>query len=124
MGKILVIEDEPQMRRNIMTILELEGHQTVGAENGRVGLALAREHQPDLIFCDITMPDVDGYDVLRSLRADPDPATAALPFVFLTAKGEKTDLGAGMNIGADGYLTKPVILNDLLTAIRVRIRTR
>jgi CheY-like chemotaxis protein len=121
MPKILVIEDEPQMRKNILTILVMEGFDALGAENGRLGLEMIQTHQPDLILCDVMMPDLDGYAVLKALRAD--PATAEIPFVFLTAKGERGDFRAGMNLGADDYLTKPVVLDDLLKAIHVRLKT-
>ena len=119
MPRILVIEDEPQMRRNILTILDMEGFDALGAENGRLGLEMIRSQRPDLILCDVMMPELDGYGVLKELRAD--PAIAEIPFVFLTAKGERGDFRAGMNLGADDYLTKPVVLDDLLKAIQVRL---
>jgi len=106
MKKILVIEDEPEMRRNLTTILRLEKFRPLPAENGRVGVELAKKEKPDLILCDVTMPELDGYGVLAALRADTE--TVAIPFIFLTAKGEKPDIRAGMNLGADDYLTKPV----------------
>jgi DNA-binding NarL/FixJ family response regulator len=119
MKKILVIEDQAAMRRNLVTILEMEGFQTLTAENGRSGLELARKEKPDLILCDVMMPELDGYGVIAALRANPD--TAATPFIFLTAKGEKPDVRAGMNLGADDYLTKPVAKADLLAAIQSRL---
>lgn len=119
MKKILVIEDEPEMRRNLTTILRLEKFQPIGAENGQRGLELARTEKPDLILCDVMMPELDGYGVISALRMD--PATVAIPFIFLTAKGEKPDIRAGMNLGADDYLTKPVPKADLLAAIRSRL---
>ncbi len=119
MKKILVIEDEPEMRRNLATILRLEAFQSLAAENGRVGVELARREKPDLILCDVMMPELDGYGVLAALRAD--SATVTIPFIFLTAKGEKPDVRAGMNLGADDYLTKPVAKTDLLAAIRSRL---
>jgi DNA-binding response OmpR family regulator len=121
MPKILVIEDEPQMRRNVLTILEMEGFGAFGAENGRVGLEMIRTYRPDLILCDVMMPELDGYGVLRELRAD--PVIAETPFLFLTAKGERADFRAGMNLGADDYLTKPVVVEDLLNALKVRLKT-
>ena len=120
MKKILIIEDEPEMRRNLLMILKLEKFQPLGAENGRIGLDLARKEKPDLILCDVMMPELDGYGVLNQLREDPD--LAATPFIFLTAKGEKTDQRCGMNLGADDYLTKPVARADLLNAITSRLR--
>ena len=120
MHRILVIEDEPEMRRNLLTILKLEQFTPLGAENGRVGLELVRREKPDLILCDVMMPELDGHGVLEALRRDED--TASIPFIFLTAKGEKTDLRSGMNLGADDYLTKPVAKADLLRAIAARLR--
>ena len=120
MKKILVIEDEPEMRRNLATVLRLEKYQPVTAENGRAGVAAAKQEKPDLILCDVMMPELDGYGVLQALRAD--AATAMIPFIFLTAKGEKEDLRGGMNLGADDYLTKPVPKADLLKAIEARLR--
>lgn len=119
MKKILVIEDEPEMRRNLATILRLENFHPLTAENGRIGLESARQHKPDVILCDVMMPELDGYGVIAGLRADRE--TAAIPFIFLTAKGEKPDIRAGMNLGADDYLTKPVGKTDLLAAIRSRL---
>src|SRR5580765_564778 len=119
MKKILVIEDEPEMRRNLTTILRLEKFLPLGAENGRVGVELAKKEKPDLILCDVMMPELDGYGVIAALRGD--AATVTIPFIFLTAKGEKPDIRAGMNLGADDYLTKPVGKNDLLSAIRSRL---
>lgn len=120
MKKILVIEDEPEMRRNLLTILKLEKFQPLGAENGQVGLAAAKREKPDLILCDVMMPELDGHGVLAALREDSE--LAAIPFIFLTAKGEKEDLRNGMNLGADDYLTKPVARLDLLEAINARLR--
>ena len=119
MKKILVIEDEPEMRRNLTTILRLEKFQPLAAENGRVGLEMARNEKPDFIICDVMMPELDGYGVLRSLQAD--AKLALIPFIFLTAKGEKDDLRSGMNLGADDYLTKPVGIDDLVLAIEARL---
>lgn len=120
MKKILVIEDEPEMRRNLLTILKLEKFQPLGAENGRVGLDAIKREKPDLILCDVMMPELDGHGVLTALREDSE--LSAIPFVFLTAKGEKEDLRSGMNLGADDYLTKPVARVDLLEAINARLR--
>ena len=119
MKKILIIEDQPQMRRNLATILEMENFQVLTAENGRQGIESAVAHKPDLIICDVMMPEVDGYGVLKALRAEKD--TATLPFIFLTAKGEKSDHREGMNSGADDYLAKPVTREDLLAAVKARL---
>jgi len=120
MHHILVIEDDPQMRRNICTILEMEQFHVVCAANGREGLASARTQTPDLVLCDVMMPELDGYGVLEALRAD--PATLRIPFIFLTAKGERADIRAGMNLGADDYLTKPVAAAELIDAVNARLR--
>jgi len=120
MKKILVIEDSPEMRRNLLTILKLEKFHPLGAENGRVGIELAQRERPDVILCDVMMPELDGYGVIKALRED--AATVTIPFIFLTAKGEKPDIRAGMNLGADDYLTKPVAKVDLLNAINARLQ--
>lgn len=120
MKKILVIEDEPEMRRNLLTILRLEKFRAVGAENGRGGVELARSEKPDLIVCDVMMPVLNRYGVLKVLRAD--DSTVKIPFIFLTSKGEKPDVRAAMNLGADDHLTKPVAKADLLNAITGRLR--
>lgn len=119
MKKILVIEDEPEMRRNLTTILRMEKFHALPAENGRIGIELAKKEKPDLILCDVMMPELDGYGVIAALRAAAQ--TVTIPFIFLTAKGEKPDIRAGMNLGADDYLTKPVAKADLLAAIRSRL---
>ena len=120
MKKILIIEDEPEMRRNLATILRLEKYQPLTAENGKAGVELALREQPDLILCDVMMPELDGYGVLRALRSN--TTTEATPFIFLTAKGEKPEIRTGMNLGADDYLTKPVAKDDLLNAIVSRLK--
>jgi DNA-binding NarL/FixJ family response regulator len=120
MRRILVIEDEPEMRRNIATLLRYHDYQTIEAENGRKGLDLAQREKPDLILCDVMMPELDGYGVLQALQKD--AGLALIPFIFLTAKGDKDDLRSGMNLGADDYLTKPVANKDLVNAIEARLR--
>jgi len=122
MKKILIIEDQPQMRRNLATILEMEGFEVSLAENGNAGVVQAQALKPDLIICDVMMPELDGYGVLRTLRSE--KATATIPFIFLTAKGEKIDQRTGMNLGADDYLTKPVARTDLLASVKVRLEKR
>jgi DNA-binding NarL/FixJ family response regulator len=118
MKRILVIEDEPEMLRNMLTILKMEGYATLSAENGRRGVEVATRELPDMIICDVMMPELDGYGVLEAMRTD--SKTMAIPFMFLTAKAEKQDLRAGMNLGADDYLTKPVDADDLINAIETR----
>jgi DNA-binding NarL/FixJ family response regulator len=120
MKKILVIEDEPEMRRNITTLLRYQGYQPIEAENGRAGLALAQREKPDLVLCDVMMPELDGHGVLQALQQNVELAT--IPFIFLTAKGEKEDLRSGMGLGADDYLTKPVANAELVRAIETRLR--
>lgn len=119
MTKILVIEDEELVRANILEMLEAEEFETVGAANGQVGVQLAKQELPDLILCDVMMPELDGYSVLSALRELPE--TASIPFIFLTAKASKSDLRAGMELGADDYLTKPFSRNELLGAIATRL---
>src|SRR6185369_13333767 len=99
--------------------LRFKAYEPIAAENGRLGVELARREKPDLILCDVMMPELDGYGVLRALQAD--VKLALIPFIFLTAKGEKDDLRSGMNLGADDYLTKPVANNDLVHAIEARL---
>jgi DNA-binding NarL/FixJ family response regulator len=120
MKKILVIEDEPEMRRNITALLRYNDYQPIAAENGLDGVEAARREKPDLILCDVMMPKMDGYGVLQAMQKD--AALASVPFIFLTAKGEKDDLRDGMNLGADDYLTKPVANADLIQAIETRLR--
>jgi DNA-binding NarL/FixJ family response regulator len=120
MKKILVIEDEPEMRRNITSLLRYYDYEPMAAQNGRVAMEMARREKPDLILCDVMMPELDGYGVLQELQSD--ASLAQIPFIFLTAKGEKDDLRSGMNLGADDYLAKPVVNADLVRAIESRLR--
>jgi len=108
------------MRRNITALLRYHDYKPIEAENGRSGVALAQREKPDLILCDVMMPELDGHGVLQALQQDPH--LALIPFIFLTAKGEKDDLRSGMNLGADDYLTKPVANADLVRAIEARLR--
>lgn len=119
MKKILVIEDEVETRENLVLMLEMEGFKPLSAPNGRAGVKLAKKESPDVILCDVSMPEMDGYEVLESLRAD--EKTVSIPFIFLTAKSDKKDLRTGMNLGADDYLTKPASAEDVLSAIRSRL---
>lgn len=121
MTKILVIEDEATVRENILELLDAEGFDAIAAENGRIGLFVAQQELPDLILCDVRMPELDGYGVLTALRAE--PATAKIPFMFLTAKAAKTDLSQGMELGANAYITKPFTLVELLDAITTQIES-
>ena len=122
MTKLLVIEDDDQTRENLQIILDMEGYAVRTAANGREGLALARSDRPELIICDVSMPEMDGHAVLRQLRAD--ATTADVPFIFLTAQGERHQQRAGMNLGADDYLCKPLDAEDLLAAVRARLQRK
>ena len=119
MTKVLVIEDESQTRHIFMTCLAFEGFYPIAAESGTIGVKLAQMHRPDLIICDIMMPDVDGYEVLSAVRRH--PSTAGIPFIFLTAKVAMPDLRQGMEMGADDYLTKPCSVEKFLAAIATRL---
>ncbi len=112
MKKILVIEDNLEVRENLSEILELSGYQVSMAEDGKKGVELAVAEKPDLIICDVMMPKLDGFGVLNILSKKSE--TASIPFIFLTAKAEKTDLRRGMNLGADDYITKPFFKDELL----------
>ncbi|OLP15542.1 hypothetical protein BST81_25660 [Leptolyngbya sp. 'hensonii'] len=120
MPKILVIEDEFSLLENIVELLNTEGFEAVGAENGQIGLQKALQLLPDLIICDILMPGLDGHAVLSQIRNN--ASTALTPFIFLTAKGTTHDFRQGMNLGADDYIAKPFKQADLLTAIAVRLK--
>ncbi|MBL9215899.1 MAG: response regulator transcription factor [Opitutaceae bacterium] len=122
MKKILVIEDEPVTRNNLVLMLELEGFTPLAAPDGRAGVALARAERPDVILCDVSMPQLDGHAVLAALRAD--EATVSIPFIFLTARGDRKDLRLGMDLGADDYLPKPASAEEVLAAIRTRLSRR
>ncbi len=120
MNKILIIEDNLEVRENTSEILSLANYNVIVAENGKIGVELALREKPDLIICDIMMPELDGYGVLLILSKNEQ--TAGIPFIFLTAKAEKPDIRKGMNLGADDYLTKPFDDTDLLNAIDARLR--
>jgi CRP/FNR family transcriptional regulator, polysaccharide utilization system transcription regulator len=120
MKTILLIEDNFDVRENTAEILELSNYTVYMAENGKVGIELAKKHLPDLIICDIMMPELDGYGVIHALSKYPE--TSAIPFIFLTAKTEKIDIRKGMNLGADDYLTKPFDDLELLDAVEIRLR--
>ena len=119
MKKILVIEDNPEVRENICEILELSGYQAFDAENGKIGVEKAKSESPDLILCDVMMPVLDGFGVLKILGQDPN--VNGIPFIFLTAKAEKADFRKGMGLGADDYITKPFDDTELLEAIEMRL---
>ncbi len=118
--RVLVIEDQDDVRENIVELLELSNYNVSSAPNGKEGVKSALASPPDLILCDIMMPEMDGYEVLYLLSKNPE--TASLPFIFLTAKAEKSDFRKGMNMGADDYITKPFEEMELLGAIERRLR--
>jgi len=120
MKKILVIEDTKEVRENLCEILELDNYKVFAAENGKIGVQLAHDHQPDLILCDVMMPELDGFGVLKILNRT--PILNHIPFIFLTAKSEKEDFRKGMGLGAEDYITKPFDDVELLTSIEMRIK--
>ncbi len=120
MKKILIIEDNLEVRENVAEILELSNFEVFTAENGKIGVQLANQEKPDLIICDVMMPELDGFGVLHILSKKPQ--TASIPFIFLTAKAEKADFRKGMNLGADDYITKPFDDSELLDAIEIRLK--
>ncbi len=117
--RILVIDDDARLRQQCTELLKLDGYEVAEARNGREGIERARELAPDLVICDVTMPEMNGHRVLETLRAE--PRTANLPFIFLTGWSERDDVRTGMNLGADDYLVKPVVPDELLAAVRARL---
>jgi DNA-binding LytR/AlgR family response regulator len=122
MKNILVIEDDNNVRENLQQLLQRVGFSVLQAENGTEGIELARNNIPDLIICDIMMPELNGYDVINILSKDAE--TSTIPFIFLSAKAEPADFREGMKLGADDYLTKPYSVSDLLNAINSRLAKR
>ncbi|MEG4800714.1 EAL domain-containing response regulator [Microcoleus sp. ARI1-B5] len=120
MKKILVIEDDQVIRENILKLLKAEGFDVTGAENGSQGLYAAVSNLPDVIICDVMMPELDGYGVLAALRSH--PVTATVPFVFLTGKADRSEVRQGMELGADDYLTKPFTKAELVGAVSSRLK--
>lgn len=119
MKHIAVIEDNTEVRENLVEILELSGYKVSSAANGKLGVAVVKTERPDLILCDVMMPDLDGFGVLKILNTDPE--LMHIPFMFLTAKAEKADFRKGMGLGADDYITKPHDDVELLEAIEMRL---
>jgi CheY-like chemotaxis protein len=119
MKKILLIEDDKALRENTEELLELSDYSVITAPNGKLGIATAKEHLPDIVVCDIMMPEIDGYGVLENLSSD--ESTKYIPFIFLSAKTEHKEIRKGMDLGADDYLTKPFEEEDLLSAIESRL---
>ena len=116
MTRILIIEDEDAIRANLRRFLSMEGYEVVEADNGRTGVEAARSHLPDLIICDLMMPELDGFAVLKEVRGD--PATRGIAFCFLTASAEKDTRRTGLAQGADEYITKPFELAEMRAVIK------
>ena len=119
MVRILVVEDEEKIRLSLIDMLELAEHDVIVANDGDIGLQLAQEKLPDLIISDIMMPNMDGYELFEAIKSD--LTTVHIPFIFLTALASYDDVRAGINLGADDYLTKPFNYNQLITAVNVRL---
>ncbi len=119
MKKILLIEDDIVLRENTAELLELSGYKAITASNGKTGVKLAKKNKPDIIVCDIMMPELDGYGALKALSKS--KLTKYIPFIFLSAKTENKDIRKGMNMGADDYITKPFSEDDLISAIESRL---
>lgn len=115
MKTILFIEDNLEIRENTSEILELEGYKMITAVNGRAGFDLAKAHKPDLILCDIMMPEMNGYEVFENLKKTPE--TSDIPFIFISASAEKSEVQKGLNMGAIGYIRKPFTDSELLETI-------
>jgi two-component system sensor histidine kinase/response regulator len=119
---ILVAEDEQHIRDDISRILQIHDYETLTAVNGREALRLAKQEIPDLIISDVMMPDMDGYALLDELQKE--PRTVSIPFLFLTAKSERTDVRFGMQLGADDYITKPFVFEELIAAVESRLKKK
>jgi len=119
---ILVIEDDELIRSNLFDLLELEDFNVIGAEDGLLGLMLAKEFKPDLILSDINMPHLDGYELLKCLRAD--SRIAQIPFIFLTSETAPESRSRAQKLGANDYLTKPVNLGKLMEAISINLKSQ
>ncbi len=122
MNRILLIEDNHSLREEIVNVLELEGFTVVIAENGRVGLVRIEEERPDLVLCDLMMPDMDGFETLKAIRSNPE--THTLPVIVLTARDDEECRSRGSELGADDYVTKPFKIPDLLRAVRELAKKR
>ena len=119
MTKVLLAEDDTSLRENVEELLELSGFSVFSASNGKIAVEMARKELPDIVLCDIMMPEMDGYEVLEQLSSD--ESTRHIPFIFVSAKTERHEIRRGMDLGADDYLTKPFEEEELLTAIRTRL---
>jgi DNA-binding response OmpR family regulator len=119
MKKILIIEDNTELRENTAELLGLEHYETITADNGKSGIDLALRYRPDLIISDVTMPELDGFDVLKALRKFIN--TKRIPFIFLTARSEKADKQIGEELGADAYFIKPFDVDELLRTVSAKL---
>lgn len=122
MKKILIIEDDDEQRQLIEDILKMHSYETVSVDSGRGGILIAKKIFPDLIICDVMMPGYDGYKVLSELQKE--KKTASIPFIFLTAKSDRSDIRKGMESGADDYIVKPFNEQELLNAVSARLKKR
>jgi CheY-like chemotaxis protein len=116
MPRILLIEDNHNLREEILNVLELEGYDVVTAENGRIGIERLPEANPDLVLCDLMMPDMDGYETLKAIRGN--PATASLPVIVLTARDDNHCQDKALELGANDYVTKPFKISELVQALQ------
>jgi DNA-binding NarL/FixJ family response regulator len=117
--KVLVIEDDSNILDNVLELLSINGYQSFGAENGTLGLKLMQEIQPNIVLCDIKLPDINGFEVLRNMREN---LKLYIPFIFVTAKAERDSQRIGMNLGADDYITKPFTSKELKDSIQSRLK--
>ena len=120
MKKILVIEDESSLRKGICDVLGFEGYEVIEAENGIYGYQMTLQNMPDLILCDIMMPEMDGYELLKLVREN--ETTKLIPFVFLSAMAERADVRVGMELGSDDYISKPFTRDELIKVVEARIK--
>src|SRR5690606_17586885 len=119
MKKILLIEDDTALRENTAELLELSGYEVFTAPNGKIGIEKVKSGNPDIIICDIMMPEIDGYGVLKAVSSE--ESSKNIPFIFLSAKTEHKEIRKGMDMGADDYLTKPFNEVELLSAVESRL---
>ena len=122
MFRILIVEDTLTIREEIHDILVMEGYIVFEAENGGIGFEIALKERPDLIISDILMPKLNGFEMYKKLQNN--KTTKLIPLIFLSAKAEKSDIRAGMNLGAEDYLTKPIDVEDLLNTVKVKIEKK
>jgi Response regulators consisting of a CheY-like receiver domain and a winged-helix DNA-binding domain len=115
MKTVLIIEDNQEIRENTSEILELRGLKVITSDNGNAGIAMAINRRPDIILCDIMMPGLDGYEVIKQLKGN--PITAPIPFIYITASGEKSEVKMAIELGASGYIRKPFDVKELTQAI-------